>query len=299
MTGYLCERETPSNEDRIYEKRLRTVSMQQIRLLFVDDEPSIRLTLSAILKQRGLNVVTAASVPEALDLINSSKFDALLSDLNIGEPGDGFTVVSAMRRVQPQAATFIITGYPDFESALLAIRNQVDDYLTKPADVNVLVEVITRRLAGREPRNHAVLLRRVSDVLRENVNAICDEWLRAIAANPELAAITLSAVDRIDHIRGVLEELIRKVEGGEDTSEVAARAAAEYGKVRYRQGYSIPQIILEARLLQHTVTATIQANLLGVELSTLISDLVKIGEGLGSILEISVRAYQEQPVSRA
>lgn len=272
--------------------------MPQTRLLFVDDEPSIRLTLPAILKQRGFNVVTAASVPEALDLINSSKFDALLSDLNIGEPGDGFTVVSAMRRVQPQASTFILTGYPDFESALLAIRNQVDDYLTKPADVNVLVEVITRRLAGRGPRNHAAPMRRVSAVLRENVNAICDEWLRAVAVNPELAAIPLSATDRIDHIPGVLEELIRKVEGCKDTSEGAARAATEHGKSRNRQGYSIPQVILEARLLQQSVTATIQANLLGVELSTLISDLVKIGEGLGSILEISVRAYQDQSVSR-
>lgn len=272
--------------------------MPQTRLLFVDDEPSIRLTLPAILKQRGFNVVTAASVPEALDLINNSKFDALLSDLNIGEPGDGFTVVSAMRRVQPQAATFIITGYPDFESALLAIRNQVDDYLTKPADVNVLVDIITRRLAGGEPRNYAVPMRRVSAVLRENVNAICDEWLRAVTANPELAAIPLSAADRIDHIPGVFEELIRKIERCEDTSEVAARAAAEHGRARNRQGYSIPQIILEARLLQNTITETIQANLLGVELSTLISDMVKIGEGLGSILEISVRAYQEQPISR-
>lgn len=79
---------------------------------------------------------------------------------------------------------------------------------------------------------------------------------------------------------------------------MAARAAAEHGRARNRQGYSIPQIILEARLLQNTITEAIQANLLGVELSTLISDMVKIGEGLGSILEISARAYQEQPVSR-
>jgi DNA-binding NtrC family response regulator len=112
--------------------------MPQIRLLFVDDEPAIRITLPAILKQKGFDVMTAASVPEALNLMNAEKFEVLISDLNIGEPGDGFTVVSAMRRVQPEAATFILTGYPDFESALLAIRNQVDDYLTKPAEVNNL-----------------------------------------------------------------------------------------------------------------------------------------------------------------
>ena len=49
--------------------------------------------------------------------MNHATFDVLLSDLNIGQPGDGFTVVSAMRRVQPKAATFILTGYPDFDTA--------------------------------------------------------------------------------------------------------------------------------------------------------------------------------------
>src|SRR4051812_579153 len=82
------------------------------RLLFVDDEASIRSTLSAILSQEGFEVTVAASVFEALEKINKHGYDILLSDLNIGQPGDGFTVVSAMRRSQPEAATFILTGYP-------------------------------------------------------------------------------------------------------------------------------------------------------------------------------------------
>src|SRR4051794_22509141 len=118
------------------------------RLLFVDDEGTIRQTLSAILTSKGFEVVTAPSVSEALELVNTQHFDVLLSDLNIGEPGDGFTVVSAMRRVQPHACTFILTGYPDFESALRAIRSQVDDYFAKPADVDALVDRIQRSLDG-------------------------------------------------------------------------------------------------------------------------------------------------------
>ena len=274
---------------------VRIPFMPKIRLLFVDDEPTIRVTLSAILKQKDFDVSAAASVPEALGLINSEKFDVLISDLNIGEPGDGFTVVSAMRRVQPEAATFILTGYPDFESALLAIRNQVDDYLTKPANINTLIDIITRRLAGGKPRTHQVPLKRVSDVLRGNARLICDQWLQEVSRNPELAAIPLSQTDRIDHVPSVLDELIRRVEASsEDTSQAAVSAAEEHGKARNRQGYSIPQIVLEARILQHTITSTVQANLLGVELSTLIADLVEIGESLASMLEVSVRAYQQE-----
>src|SRR5580698_10993785 len=136
--------------------------MPQIRLLFVDDEPAIRITLPAILKQKGFDVMTAASVPEALNLMNAEKFEVLISDLNIGEPGDGFTVVSAMRRVQPEAATFILTGYPDFESALLAIRNQVDDYFSKPLKVPDLVAAIHAVHSGKRPASKAVPLRKMS-----------------------------------------------------------------------------------------------------------------------------------------
>jgi DNA-binding NtrC family response regulator len=88
------------------------------RLLFVDDEPVIRETLEAILTTYGFEVSIAASVAEALQKITWEKFDLLLSDLNIGNPGDGLTVVSAMRRTQPEAVTMILTGYPAFETAL-------------------------------------------------------------------------------------------------------------------------------------------------------------------------------------
>jgi len=55
------------------------------RVLFVDDESAIRVTLPAILEMRGFEVAVAATVPEALDAIRSQKFDVLLSDLNILE----------------------------------------------------------------------------------------------------------------------------------------------------------------------------------------------------------------------
>src|ERR1043165_9213672 len=75
-------------------------TMAPMRLLFVDDEPAIRLTLPLILEKEGFQVTTAATVQEALELINRERFEILISDLNIGQAGDGFTIVSVMRRVQ-------------------------------------------------------------------------------------------------------------------------------------------------------------------------------------------------------
>ena len=82
------------------------------KILFVDDDPNIRLTLPEILRQHGFEVAVAATVPEALKIISTENFEVLLSDLNIGEPGDGFTVVSAMRRIQPSASNDYSHGIP-------------------------------------------------------------------------------------------------------------------------------------------------------------------------------------------
>jgi YesN/AraC family two-component response regulator len=70
------------------------------------------------------------------------KFDVLIADLNISMPGDGFTVISAMRSAQPEALRLILTGFPDFESALRAIQEQVHEYVIKPAEIDELVAKI-------------------------------------------------------------------------------------------------------------------------------------------------------------
>src|SRR6266478_66052 len=149
---------------------------RKTKILFADDEPAIRMTLPLILQQEGFAISVAATVAEALAYINRDSFDVLLADLNIGESGDGFTLISAMRRVQPHAVTLILTGYPDFETALQAIRDQVDDYLTKPADLKQLVATIKEKSAT--PRRVTPLqIKRVSTVLRESVDEIVNEWL--------------------------------------------------------------------------------------------------------------------------
>jgi DNA-binding NtrC family response regulator len=120
--------------------------MEPARVLFVDDEPGIRLTMPEILRQHGFSVTAVGTVNESLDEITSAQFDVLISDLNIDHPADGFIVVSAMRSTRPKCVTLILTGYPGFETALEALRNHVDDYLTKPADIPTLVKLIAAKL---------------------------------------------------------------------------------------------------------------------------------------------------------
>src|SRR3989454_10696858 len=141
------------------------------KILFVDDEDSIRLTLPPLLESYGFEVTSAATVAEALSLISKHKFDVLISDLNIGHPGDGFTVVSAMRTHQPDALRFILTAYPAFESALEAIREEVHDYLIKPTETEVLVEKIRSKLAKRPP-DQSVIRQRLPQVIKAKSESI-------------------------------------------------------------------------------------------------------------------------------
>ena len=262
------------------------------RLLFVDDEASIRLTLPLILEREGFEVSVAASVPEAITAIQNERFDILLSDLNIGQPGDGFTVVSAMRRIQPDAATFIMTGYPDFESALTAIRNQVDDYLIKPADIKQLLNKL-KEVSSRRPRlERAVPAKRISAVIRENRDEIMQRWLTRQATNPELSQVRISEQQRMGHVPDFLFQIADCIECHPDhLSETVVKAARQHGTSRYEQGYTIPMLLVENSILEKTIADLLQENLLVIDISTLISDMQQLSHSINCTGEISIRAY--------
>ncbi|HEY6445455.1 MAG TPA: response regulator [Acidobacteriaceae bacterium] len=262
------------------------------RLLFVDDEPNIRTLLSAILKNNGFTVTLAATVAEALNLIATQPFDVLISDLNIGEAGDGFTVVSAMRRTQPDAATFILTGYPAFETALEAIRQQVDDYFVKPADVNLLVQKVQSRLSGPRKEHRRIEPRRVAEILDESQDTIVARWLSTARADAELGKAELSDQELTDHLPGVLREIIRKTRL-EELSPDAVSSAKEHGKTRFRQGFDLPSLVREARMLHDVTSEVVQENLLGVDTSFVIRDIMAIGETIQAFLEESIRSFMQ------
>jgi ActR/RegA family two-component response regulator len=262
------------------------------RLLFVDDEESIRLTLPCILRNAGFEVSVAASVPEALALINQHSFEILLTDLNIGEPADGFILVSAMRRVQPTAATFILTGYPDFQTALEAIRKQVDDYFTKPADTATLIE--TLRQKARHPRACTrVPCKSVPDVVLENSDEIVRLWLQEVKADARLLAVRLSDDERIDRIPLLLNDLANALQSG--AAQIPAEllnTASIRGVDRAGQGYTTSLLVAETRILNRVIANVLQRNLLSINLSKLISEALQIGEYLHVLLEESIRTFE-------
>jgi DNA-binding response OmpR family regulator len=266
--------------------------MQAVRVLFVDDEPSIVLTMPVILRQHGYEVKAVGTVNEALAQITSAQFDVLISDLNIGEPGDGFTVVSAMRRTQPTCITLILTGYPGFDSALEAIRSQVDDYLIKPAPIPTLINLIEQKL--RNPKlGTGAATKRLFQVLRENIFEITQRTLTEMKSNPALGAIPITDEQRIEHTARTIEELATILESAEP--EQAARDfiqdAAMLGARRYQQGYTIPLLAIHVRLLEQAIYDVIHEHMRSLNLSHFMFDLKRLSNLLGVQLEHTQIAY--------
>jgi CheY-like chemotaxis protein len=233
-------------------------------------------------------------VPDAIEAIQRERFDILLSDLNIGEPGDGFTVVSAMRRIQPNSATVIMTGYPNFESALTAIRNQVDEYLTKPADIGNLLNMLKELSCGlpRTERRAPVSLKRISTVIRENRDEIRQRCLVRHLLNSELSRIPISDRQRIDHIPDFVLQIADSIECHPDQlNETIVKAATKHGASRYEQGYTIPMLLVEASILEKMIAGLLQEHLLDIDLSMLISDMHQLAQSISCAAEISIRSY--------
>ena len=83
---------------------------QNARILLVDDEASIRLTLGALLERTGYDVTSADGGEQAVQLLERQAFDLLLTDLKM--PGmDGMQVVAAARQCQPDVAVIVLTGH--------------------------------------------------------------------------------------------------------------------------------------------------------------------------------------------
>jgi ActR/RegA family two-component response regulator len=252
-------------------------------MLFVDDEPSIRLTLPAILRMHGHTVEVAASVSEALAAIQSRKFDVLISDLNIGNPGDGFTVVSAMRRTQPECVTLILTGYPGFESALQAIRSQVDDYLVKPTQIERLVETIERKVSERTPHK-PLPVKRVRQIMEECQDEIINLTLSSVSSPRRLRKGDLS--------RGLPELFSALVSGLEPGRERESFAqGGKHGTLRREQGRSIDDLFEEFRALERAVYEVVQENLLAADVSNLVPDLRALNDHVQDVLRHAVNAF--------
>jgi CheY-like chemotaxis protein len=116
------------------------------RILLVDDERSILMTLTAILQKNGFQVMSAASASEAKEKMALHKFDLVITDLKMESDGAGFDVVKAALEQPYKPATLLLTAYPVPQQEWSA--RGADGLLEKPTDMSSLLQTITQLLVA-------------------------------------------------------------------------------------------------------------------------------------------------------
>ena len=119
-----------------------------IRILIVEDDPGLRFTMTDALEGKGFAVTGVDNGVEAIRRLDGEAFDVVVTDLRL--PGkDGMEVLRAARGITPPPSVVVMTGYGSVESAVAAMKNGAEDYLTKPFPVEALLLLLDKILRLR------------------------------------------------------------------------------------------------------------------------------------------------------
>lgn len=268
------------------------------RILLVDDDEDLRAVYKLGLENHGFDVMPAATVNEALKLISIQTFDALLTDLHMPDPADGFTLVSAMRHIQPNAITLVNSGYPALEEAMTTILLQADEVLVKPLKLSKIAEIINEKLANPSPRS-AIAKERVAEILDRDVDRTIKHWVLGVEGNEELAALPLTFLERAGHLPKLMADLVRRLRLLPNAKIPVSRAAHDHGVLRHIQGYTVAMIVEESRILQVSIFNTLQNNLGIVDFSTVLLDVMTIADEVDSQLKQAMLGFMEPLSAKA
>src|ERR1041385_4576903 len=167
------------------------------KILVVDDEPSVLLTVVAILQQEGYDVDAAANGQTAIEWIRSRQYDLVMTDLKM--PGvDGLQVLEEVRKTAPNTVTLMMTGYGSVDTALEALQHGAYEYLLKPTEVPDLKAAVRRSLE-RKRLSEIDTLYRVS---------------RTVTTSLDPAQITSEVTEAAREVLGVGEARLIDLAGG-------------------------------------------------------------------------------------
>ena len=117
--------------------------MDDLKVLFVDDEQELVTTVLERLHFRGVAAVGATSANQALEIIRRERFDVVLLDVRM--PGlDGLGMIKILKRENPDLPVIFLTGHGSKEDAEEGLRSGAHDYLMKPIDLDHLLELVAK-----------------------------------------------------------------------------------------------------------------------------------------------------------
>jgi len=286
---------------------------EQPKVLVVDDEESVVVTIKAILQLDGYNVATTTSGVQARKMVREVEYDLVLTDLRL-EDGDGLDVLKAVRESYPETVTIMLTGYASLESAIQALRAGAYDYLVKPSEVEELratvARGIERRRLGQELRLRVVELADLNASLQRRIDEATAELKERYEQLKELDRMKSQFLSIASHelktpitaMSGFLQVALRRVRRmgqGEAAAPVAdgLRGITEQLEVVYRQTGKLARLVDELLDVSRIQTGRIEFRYGDVDLSELAREVATRMQLTTTTHEISVRHNSENVVT--
>jgi len=214
----------------------------KVRILIVDDEPSMREMLRIVLRRDGYDVQLADSGRGALEQLRQSHFDLLLSDIKMPDIS-GVDVLRAAKEINRDVVAFMMTAYASTSTAVDAMRLGAVDYFTKPFSVDELRLKIRQHLESHRLKQENVLLKKALNTRYEFSNIIGrSEPMLDVFRMVETIAKTTSTV---------------LITGESGTGKDLVARAIHYNSLRRERPFvalncgGVPETLLESELFGH------------------------------------------------
>jgi YesN/AraC family two-component response regulator len=206
-------------------------------------------------------------------------------------PGDGLTVVSAMRHSHPKAITILMSAFPEMTEAAQAILRQTDEVLVKPLKIDAMVATIIERMNLGVAPQHAV--ESLASILEQESQATIDDWLRRVEAEPEIITVPMTPQQRSAHLPQIFRDLVSRLRHPLPlgTRALVSPEAARHGLMRREQGYTAAMMVEESRMLQVSIFQTLENNLHRIHFSLLLVGVMAIADEVDSQLAQAMTCY--------
>jgi len=225
------------------------------RIMAVDDEEGVLAILKEHLKDEGYEVATFSDPRLAVEAASHEAYDLVITDIRM--PGlDGLSLIREVKKQGPHTASIVLTGYASLETAVKALRNSVDDYITKPFDLELVSAVVRRtldnyclrrenvglldrlRVANRKlTRFSAELVQKVKEANKELIHAndSLRKRVRELQILNDVSGVVTGTLD-VDRILETCLEIIAGKMGNQSSSLMMVDGSGAYLEVRAYRG---------------------------------------------------------------
>ncbi len=184
LGGLRCLKLGMQTECKVLDKS----GIKDIRVLVVDDEEYVRLSLRELLSYFGYQVVTATNGEDALRKLEQGRFDVAFVDVKIPEM-NGIQLLARIKERFPDVSVIMMTGYATVENAIDAVKLGAYDFLRKPYDIEEVRVSINRLLEKRRLEEEH---KKAEEVLQKTLAELEKKTEELEEANTELESFSYS-----------------------------------------------------------------------------------------------------------